>query len=129
MSNAKFDVENTEHLQKLCNFLRTRDGPPVREALLMDKRVHYLKGEKLVTFLVEPKKGTKWPSDVPRFSSRQEAVAVCKELCKKQYLLRSEKREKGILGVRSGMTLGVGLRLSGMLFLTHTDAITGISSA
>lgn len=33
------------NLKKLCNFLRSRDGPPVREALLMEKRVYYLKGE------------------------------------------------------------------------------------
>lgn len=101
MSKSSYDIENTEQLQKLCNFLRSREGPAVREALLMEKRVHYLKGEKLVNFLVEPKKGTKWPSDLPRFSSRQEALIVCKELCKRQYLLRSEKREKGVLGVRS----------------------------
>lgn len=37
--------EDVENLKKLCNFLRTKHGPPVREALLMDKRVHYLKGE------------------------------------------------------------------------------------
>jgi hypothetical protein len=34
-----------ENLKKLCNFLRSRDGPPVREALLMEKRVYYLKGK------------------------------------------------------------------------------------
>jgi hypothetical protein len=53
-----------------------------------------------VNFLVEPKKGTKWPSKLPRFSTRHEAIAVCKELCKNQYLLRSEKRGKGELDVR-----------------------------
>ncbi len=37
--------EEEENLQKLCNFLRSREGPPIREALLMDKRVHYLKGK------------------------------------------------------------------------------------
>jgi hypothetical protein len=37
--------ENEENLLKLCDFLRTREGPPVREALLMEKRVLYLKGE------------------------------------------------------------------------------------
>lgn len=36
--------EDEENIQKLCNFLRSSEGPPVREALLMDKRVHYLKG-------------------------------------------------------------------------------------
>jgi translocation protein SEC62 len=60
----------------------------------------YQTGEKLVNFLVEPKKGTKWPSNLPRFSNRREAIAVCKELCRNQYLLRSEKRGKGELGVR-----------------------------
>lgn len=36
--------EDEENLKKLCNFLRTREGPPVREALLNEKRVLYLKG-------------------------------------------------------------------------------------
>ena len=56
-------------------------------------------GEKLVNFLVEPKKGTKWPTNLPRFENRQDAVVVCKDLCKNQFLLRSEKRGKGELGV------------------------------
>jgi hypothetical protein len=42
-SDSVFD--NVETLKKLCNFLRTTDGPTVREALLMDKRVLYLKGK------------------------------------------------------------------------------------
>ena len=37
--------DDEENLKKLCDFLRSRDGPPVREALLMEKRVHYLKGK------------------------------------------------------------------------------------
>ena len=45
VSPSFYDEE--ENLQKLCNFLRSNDGPPVREALLMDKRVHYLKGKSL----------------------------------------------------------------------------------
>jgi hypothetical protein len=36
--------ESNENLKKLCNFLRSRQGPAVREALLMDRRVHYIKG-------------------------------------------------------------------------------------
>ena len=38
--------ENIENVEKLCNFLRGTEGPPVREAVEMDKRVYYLKGEK-----------------------------------------------------------------------------------
>lgn len=91
--------DEEEHLQKLCDFLRSREGPPVREALLMEKRVHYIKGEKLVNFLVEPKKGTKWPTNLPKFENRQDAIAVCRELCKVQYMIRSEKRGKGELGM------------------------------
>jgi hypothetical protein len=165
-SSAKENVvtfyENPDQLKKLCDFLCSRNGPPVREALLMDKRVHYLKGmlfiygvcnfylymhmlhifnlvancisvlhvfqtsrhksifksyqhalnnriyifcliykgEKLVNFLVEPKKGTKWPTKLLRFQNRHDAIAICKELCKNQYLLRSEKCGKGELEVR-----------------------------
>jgi hypothetical protein len=36
--------EDAANLKKLCDFLRSRHGPPVREALLLEKRVHYLKG-------------------------------------------------------------------------------------
>jgi len=91
--------DDIENVMKLCDFLRSREGPPVREALLMEKRVHYLKGEKLVNFLVEPKKGTKWPTNLPRFKNRQEAIALCKELCKNQFIIRSEKRAKGELSM------------------------------
>ena len=56
-------------------------------------------GEKLVNFMVEPKKGTKWPKELPRFSARPDAIAVCKELCNIQYIHRSEKVAKGELEV------------------------------
>mmetsp|Transcript_31169 Transcript_31169/g.47162 ORF Transcript_31169/g.47162 Transcript_31169/m.47162 type:complete len:326 (+) Transcript_31169:63-1040(+) len=91
--------EEDENLKKLCNFLRSAEGPAVREAIEMEKRVYYLKGEKLVNFMVEPKKGTKWPSNLPRFESRQQAITVCKDLCKFQFMHRSEKRGKGDLVV------------------------------
>lgn len=37
--------EEEENLQKLCDFLRSAEGPAVREAIEMEKRVYYLKGE------------------------------------------------------------------------------------
>lgn len=49
--------------------------------------------------MLEPKKGTKWPKDLPKFKTRQEAIAVCKELCNYQYIHRSIKRGKGDLTV------------------------------
>lgn len=52
-----------------------------------------------MNYLVEPKKGTKWPKKLPRFENRQDAIAVCKELCNSQFLLRCERRGKGDLGV------------------------------
>jgi len=36
--------EDEKNLKKLCDFLRSSEGPPVREAIEMDKRVYYLKG-------------------------------------------------------------------------------------
>ena len=36
--------EKEENLIKLCEFLRSNEGPAVREAVLNDKRVYYLKG-------------------------------------------------------------------------------------
>ncbi|EJK69567.1 hypothetical protein THAOC_09161 [Thalassiosira oceanica] len=91
--------DDDKNLMKLCDFLRSTEGPPVREAVEMDKRVYYIKGEKLVNFMVEPKKGTKWPKELPKFSSRPEAIAICKELCNRQYMHRSEKVAKGELEV------------------------------
>ena len=40
--------EDEDNLRKLCDFLRSGEGPPVREALLMEKRVYYLKGKDFV---------------------------------------------------------------------------------
>lgn len=59
-----------------------------------------------MNFMVEPKKGTKWPKELPRFSSRPDAIAVCKELCNIQYIHRSEKVAKGELEVRSRFAFG-----------------------
>jgi len=95
--NESSFYEDEGNLKLLCNFLRSKEGPAVREAVEMDKRVYYLKGEKLVNFLINPKKGIKWPKKLPRFESRQEAIGVCKELCNLQFIHRSEKRGKGEL--------------------------------
>ena len=43
-TDAPSFYEDVENLKKLCNFLLTGEGPRVREALLMEKRVLYLKG-------------------------------------------------------------------------------------
>ena len=42
-SAASFYAED-KNLIKLCDFLRSGDGPAVREAIEMDKRVYYIKG-------------------------------------------------------------------------------------
>ena len=55
--------------------------------------------------MVEPKKGTKWPKELPKFKSRPDAIAVCKELCGRQFMHRSEKVGKGELEVRSYLLL------------------------
>jgi len=96
-TDAASFYEDEKNLKLLCDFLRSSEGPAVREAIEMDKRVYYLKGEKLVNFMVEPKKGAKWPKGLPKFKTRQDAIAVCKELCNYQYMHRSEKRGKGDL--------------------------------
>ena len=44
-TDAPTFYEDVENLEKLCNFLLTGEGPRVREALLMEKRVVYLKGK------------------------------------------------------------------------------------
>ena len=43
-SGAKEFYEDEKQLMKLCDFLRSSEGPPVREAIEMDKRVYYIKG-------------------------------------------------------------------------------------
>lgn len=52
-----------ENLQKLCNFLRSNEGPPVRNALLMDKRVLYLKGQLSIRRLEKRQSVMKFSSD------------------------------------------------------------------
>lgn len=49
--------------------------------------------------MVEPKKGTRWPKELPKFTSRQEAIGVCKDLCSGHFMHRSEKVGKGELEV------------------------------
>ena len=44
-TSAKDFYEDEKHLMNLCDFLRSSEGPPVREAIEMDKRVYYIKGE------------------------------------------------------------------------------------
>jgi hypothetical protein len=44
-SSAKDFYQDEKNLMKLCDFLRSGDGPAVREAIEMDKRVYYIKGE------------------------------------------------------------------------------------
>lgn len=50
----KSEYNEIENLKKLCDFLRSRQGPPIREALLMEKRVHYLKGRKYMSWSAMP---------------------------------------------------------------------------
>ncbi len=53
-------------------------------------------GEKLVTFLTEPKRG-KWPKKLPKLPDRTDALAVCKTLLDVGYIHRSDKVGKGML--------------------------------
>ncbi len=45
---AKEFYEDEKNLNKLCNFLRSTEGPAVREAVMMDKRVYYIKGKEML---------------------------------------------------------------------------------
>ncbi len=45
VATKKNFYEEEENLTKLCNFLRSKHGPPVRNAVMMDKRVLFLKGK------------------------------------------------------------------------------------
>lgn len=49
--SVKDFYEDEKHLMKLCDFLRSSEGPPVREAVEMDKRVYYIKGAKKINGL------------------------------------------------------------------------------
>ncbi len=51
VSPTIFYEKNPEQLKVFCDFLRSRNGPAVREALLMEKRVHYLKGALFICIL------------------------------------------------------------------------------
>lgn len=43
--------EDVEHLKKLCDFLRSKHGPPIREATLMERRVNYIKGKQCLSYM------------------------------------------------------------------------------
>jgi hypothetical protein len=51
VAEKKNFYEEEENLTKLCNFLRSKHGPPVRNAVMMDKRVLFLKGRLRVRLL------------------------------------------------------------------------------
>ena len=70
--------------------------------------MNYISGEKLVNFLVEPKKGTKWPSKLPRMKTRQDAITVCKALIKDEFLIRTEKQGKGEMAMSPVRTFDEG---------------------
>jgi translocation protein SEC62 len=86
-------------LSKLCNYLRSSNGPPVREAVMREKRVQYIKGPKLVTFLSDGggKSKKKWPKGCQKFPDRTDAINFCKLLLEKEYIVRVEKQAKGAL--------------------------------
>ncbi|GMH94349.1 hypothetical protein TL16_g12882 [Triparma laevis f. inornata] len=86
-----------ENLTLLCSHLRSPSGPPSRESILISKRVLYLKGEKLLTYLTDRPK--KWPRKFPKIEDRLSAGEVARELVKQGFLLRAVKKEKGILAV------------------------------
>jgi len=48
-NGSKEFYDDDKNLMKLCDFLRSTEGPPVREAVEMDKRVYYIKGACLNT--------------------------------------------------------------------------------
>lgn len=99
MDTAKFYTEKV-NLDKLCNMLRSGKGPTVKEAILRqgEKRVYYLKGEKLLNFLTVPKKG-RWDEKLPRLPSREAAFAVCRTLLAKEYLVQVNKESKNDLSI------------------------------
>jgi hypothetical protein len=57
-------------------------------------------GEKLATYLVEPRKGVKWPKKVPRVKTRRQAIDICRNLCQESFIVRADKLGKGELKVR-----------------------------
>ncbi|GMI54431.1 hypothetical protein ScalyP_jg5921 [Parmales sp. scaly parma] len=93
-----------KNLNALCNFLRAT-GPSVKEAVMRqgEKRVYYLKGEKLLHFLVIPKKG-RWDAKIPRVENREQALVICKELLKMEYIARVTKEDKGIVSLDRNTT-------------------------
>eukprot|EP00519_Triparma_laevis_P009031 CAMPEP_0182506078 /NCGR_PEP_ID=MMETSP1321-20130603/20536_1 /TAXON_ID=91990 /ORGANISM="Bolidomonas sp., Strain RCC1657" /LENGTH=281 /DNA_ID=CAMNT_0024711747 /DNA_START=22 /DNA_END=864 /DNA_ORIENTATION=- len=85
----------SSNLLLLCSHLRSSSGPPSRESVLLNKRVLYLKGEKLLTYLSDRPK--KWPKKFPKINDRLEATEVARQLLQHNLLLRASKKEKGIL--------------------------------
>jgi hypothetical protein len=73
--------QDEENLKKLCNFLRTKHGPAIREATLMEKRVYYLKGTDSETRCSEPQSLIRVIGRVRRHESQPLASCVAAFLC------------------------------------------------
>lgn len=95
VSISKYETE--EGLKKVADHLRRRSGGmPPRQAIELEKRVEYFKGEKLIKFLTNEKNKIK---GMPPITSEAEAIQVAKALLKHEYFHRSEKKGKGALEV------------------------------
>jgi len=94
LASSFYSASSKKNLDLLCNMLRST-GPPVKEAVLRqgEKRVYYLKGERLLNFLVAPKMG-RWDEKLPRVQGREEAIKLCRLLLDNQYLHQVDKLSK-----------------------------------
>ncbi len=113
-TDAPSFYEDVENLKKLCNFLLTGEGPRVREALLMEKRVLYLKGG-LMQFNATKSTMRRFP-----FSSCSDCISVISsstfsnvfcspfDLLQVKNLLISSLNQRGGL---SGRKICLGLRI------------------
>tara|TARA_B110000971_G_C19808290_1_gene407585 strand:+ start:513 stop:758 length:246 start_codon:yes stop_codon:yes gene_type:complete len=54
-------------------------------------------------FLVIPKKG-RWDAKIPRVENREQALVICKELLKMEYIARVTKEDKGIVSLDRNTT-------------------------
>ncbi|CAM9755921.1 unnamed protein product [Chrysoparadoxa australica] len=87
-------------LRTLAKTVRGRNGMRNRQAIELEKRVEYFKGEKLVKFLVE----TGSIKGGPQIDSEDDAIKVCHAMLVQEYFHRSEKKGKGELAVSRKQT-------------------------
>ncbi|OQS01796.1 Non-selective Cation Channel-2 (NSCC2) Family [Thraustotheca clavata] len=89
---SKEEEEEFKSVKKMADYLRGRNGMPVRQAIEMGKRVEFFRGDKLGKFLMNNEGASKYcPGPV---TTKEEALAMGSLLVTHGFIHRSERDAK-----------------------------------